>query len=108
MYISENNAVVVRGARFMPCTLSDENSEKTYKINVKEPKLKVYKMFEKLNDDSSVDEIIDAAAAILSSNKENIKITAEFVEENLSLDEVAQLFDDFTNWIKTARTNNPN
>lgn len=108
MYTSHNNAVIVRGARFMPCTLIDENSGKTYEINVKEPKLKVYKMFEKLNDESSVDEIIDAAAAILNSNKENIRITSEFVEENLSLDEVAQLFDDFTSWIKSARTNNPN
>ena len=42
MYKNNTSAVIVKGARFMPCTLTDENSGKTYEINVKEPKLKVY------------------------------------------------------------------
>lgn len=108
MYKSNTSAVIVKGARFMPCTLTDENSGKTYEINVKEPKLKVYKKFEAIGDDSSVDDIIEATALILNSNKEGIKIDAEFVEENFTVDEIAQFFDDFTNWISEARKKNPN
>lgn len=92
----------------MPCTLIDENSGKTYEINVKEPKLKVYKKFEALNDSSAIEDIIDVTAAVLNSNKENIEITAEFVEDNFTLDEIAQFFEDFTNWLSEARASNPN
>lgn len=108
MYKSNTSAVIVKGARFMPCTLSDENSGKTYEINVKEPKLKVFKQFESLGENSGVEDIIEAAAAILNSNKEGIAITAAFVEENFTLDEITQFFEDFTNWIAAARSNNPN
>lgn len=108
MYKSNTSAVIVKGARFMPCTLTDENSGKTYEINVKEPKLKVYKQFELLDDDSRVEDIITVAALILNSNKEGIKIDADFVEENFTLDEIAQFFDDFSNWISEARKTNPN
>ena len=108
MYKSNNSAVIVRGARFMPCTLTDENSGKSYEINIKEPKLKVYKKFEALNDSSEIEDIIDVTAAVLNSNKENIEITAEFVEDNFTLDEIAQFFEDFTNWLSEARASNPN
>lgn len=108
MYKSNNSAVIVRGARFMPCTLTDENSGKSYEINIKEPKLKVYKKFEALNDSSEIEDIIDVTAAVLNSNKENIEITAEFVENNFTLDEISQFFEDFTNWLSEARASNPN
>lgn len=108
MYKSNTSAVIVRGARFMPCTLTDENSGKTYEINVKEPKLKVYKKFEAIGDETSVEEIIEVAALVLNSNKEGIKIDAEFVEDNFTLDEIAQFFEDFTNWLSDARKTNPN
>ena len=108
MYKSNTSAVIVRGARFMPCTLTDENSGKTYEINVKEPKLKVYKKFEAIGEETSVEEIIEAAALVLNSNKEGIKIDAEFVEDNFTLDEIAQFFEDFTNWLSEARNSNPN
>ena len=108
MYKSNTSAVIVRGARFMPCTLTDENSGKTYEINVKEPKLKVYKKFEAIGEETSVEEIIEVAALVLNSNKEGIKIDAGFVEDNFTLDEIAQFFEDFTNWISDARKTNPN
>ena len=92
----------------MPCTLTDENSGKSYEINIKEPKLKVYKKFEALNDSSEIEDIIDVTAAVLNSNKENIEITAEFVENNFTLDEISQFFEDFTNWLSEARASNPN
>lgn len=108
MYKSNTSAVIVRGARFMPCTLIDENSGKTYEINVKEPKLKTYKKFEALNESSEIEDIIDVTADVLNGNKENIKITTEFVEDNFTLDEIAQFFEDFTNWLSEARNSNPN
>ena len=108
MYKSNTSAVIVRGARFMPCTLTDENSGKTYEINVKEPKLKVYKKFEAIGEETSVEEIIEVAALVLNSNKEGIKIDAELVEDNFTLDEIAQFFEDFTNWLSEARNSNPN
>ena len=57
MYKNNTSAVIVKGARFMPCTLTDENSGKTYEINVKEPKLKVYRQFEALNDESGIEDV---------------------------------------------------
>ena len=108
MYKSNSAAHIVKGARFMPCTLIDENSGKTYEINVKEPKLKVYKKFEAIGEETSVEEIIEAAALVLNSNKEGIKIDAGFVEDNFTLDEIAQFFEDFTNWLSDARKTNPN
>lgn len=108
MYKSNTSAVIVRGARFMPCTLTDENSGKTYEINVKEPKLKVYKKFEAIGEETSVEEIIEVAALVLNSNKEGIKIDAGFIEDNFTLDEIAQFFEDFTNWLSNARKTNPN
>lgn len=108
MYKSNSAANIVKGARFMPCTLIDEESGKEIKLNVKEPKLKVYKKFEAIGEETSVEEIIEAAALVLNSNKEGIKIDAGFVEDNFTLDEIAQFFDDFSNWIKTARETNPN
>ena len=108
MYKSNTGAVIARGARFMPCTLTDDNSGKTYEINVKEPKLKVYKKFEALNDSDAVEDIINVTAALLNSNKENIEITAEFVEDNFTLAEIAQFFEDFSNWLSEARASNPN
>ena len=107
MYRSNTSAVIVKGARFMPCTLTDENSGKTYEINVKEPKLKVYKKFEAISAETDVEDIIEVAALVLNSNKEGIKIDAEFIEDNFTLDEIAQFFEDFSNWISEAR-NNPN
>lgn len=108
MYRSNNSAVIVKGARYMPCTLTDESSEKTYKLNVKEPKLKVYRQFEALNDSSEIEDIIAVTSAVLSSNKENIKITTELVEEVFTLDEITQFFEDFTSWIAETRNNDPN
>jgi len=108
MYKSNSAAHIVKGARFMPCTLIDESSGKTYEINVKEPKLKVYKKFEAIGEETSVEEIIEVAALVLNSNKEGIKIDAGFVEDNFTLDEIAQFFEDFTNWLSDARKTNPN
>lgn len=107
-YISRNSAVIVKGARYMPCTLLDETANKKYEINIKEPKLKVYRRFEKLGENASVEEFIEVTAAILNSNKENMQITPEFVEDNFTIDEIAQFFDDFTNWLAEARESNPN
>lgn len=108
MYKSNSAAHIVKGARFMPCTLIDEESGKEIKLNVKEPKLKVYKQFEDLDDSSDISDITAVTAAVLSGNEKGIKIDAEFVENNFTLDEIAQFFDDFSNWIKTARETNPN
>lgn len=108
MYKSNSAAYIVKGTRFMPCTLIDEESGKEIKLNVKEPKLKVYKQFEAIDDSSDISDITAVTAAVLNGNKEGIKIDAEFVENNFTLDEIAQFFDDFSNWIKTARETNPN
>lgn len=108
MYISNNAAVIVKGARFMPCTLVDDESGREIKINVKEPKLKVYKQFEALDDSSDISDITAVTAAVLNGNKEGVKITVEFVEDNFTLDEISQFFEDFTSWISSTRNNDPN
>lgn len=108
MYTSKMRAVVVKGARFMPCSLTDDESGKTYELNIKEPKLKIYKQFEKLNKESTTDDIIEVASVILSGNKEGIKISPEFIEENMSLEEITDFFTDFSDWILAARKSDPN
>lgn len=108
MYKNGNSAAIVKGARYMPCTLIDEESGREYKINVKEPKLKVYKQFQSIDDSSTTDDIIKLASAILSGNAENRKFDPEFIENNLDLSEIAQLFEDFAEWISAARKTNPN
>lgn len=108
MYTSKMRAVVVKGARFMPCSLTDDESGKTYELNIKEPKLKVYKQFEKLNKESTTDDIIEVASVILSGNKEGIKISPEFIEENMDRDEITEFFTDFSDWILSSRKTDPN
>lgn len=108
MYKNDTSAVLVKGARYMPCTLTDEENGREYKINVKEPKLRVYKLFQSIDNSSTTDDIINLASAILSSNAENRKFSPEFVENNLDILEVTQLFEDFAAWISSTRTNDPN
>lgn len=106
---------IVRGARFMPCSITDEESGKTYNLNIREPKLKVYKKFiefaskaEDEETDNSFDELIELAVLLLKNNKEGIKIDVDFVENTLGIEDVEQLFSDFTTWLTEARTKNPN
>ena len=52
MYNSEINSThIVKGARFFPCSITDEESGKTYEFKVKSPKLKVYKKFMSIDDE---------------------------------------------------------
>lgn len=102
-YICNASANPVKGARYFPCTLIDEVSNKEIKIEMKEPKLKVYRMFEKLDESSTLEDMILIASKLLSSNKTNTTITPEYIEDNLTLEDIAQLFEDFTNWVAETR-----
>jgi hypothetical protein len=108
MYTNANSAVIGKGARFFACSLTDENSGKTYELNVKEPKLRTYKEFMKIQKTSSLDDIIALVADILKSNKENVDITTEFVENSFTSTEILSFFEDFAAWLSATRSNDPN
>lgn len=107
-YICNASATPVKGARYFPCTLIDEESGNKIKIEMKEPKLKVYRMFENLGDNSSIEDMLQIASKMLSSNKTDIEVTTEFLEDNLTLEDISQLFEDFTDWLSNTRMSDPN
>ena len=107
MYLYKDN-MANRVSRFMEITLTDEDNGTEYTVHIKEPKLKVYKMFEALDEASTIDDITAVVSKLVSGNKEGTKFSQEWIEDNMSMEEIGQLFEDFTNWIKQNKTTNPN
>lgn len=108
MYRSNNSAVIVKGARYMPCTLIDEESGREYRLNIKSPKLKTLRKFDEISEESSINDLISITVALLSHNKEGIKITNDIVENTMEIDELYAFFDDFSTWLTETRNANPN
>ena len=55
MYKNNTSAVIVKGARFMPCTLTDENSGKTYEIKVIGWQIPLLKKYENITTFSTIE-----------------------------------------------------
>lgn len=109
MYNSEINSThIVKGARFFPCSITDEESGQTYEFKVKSPKLKVYKKFMSIGDDSTLDDLINLIVTLLKNNANNIPVTPEFIEDNMDVEDIMDLFDDFATWLSESRKTSPN
>lgn len=74
-------------------------------IEVEPPKLKVLKKILKLgkvnNNISEKDfsDIILATSMALSKNKQNYKVTEEWLEENHNIEELQELLTNYFNWV---------
>lgn len=80
------------------------------KLSVEAPKMKVLKKIASMSDiseenfnDEDVDNLEIALAMALSKNKENYKITKEWIEENLSIDEVQNILTEYFNWVNSIK-----
>nr|DAH52543.1 MAG TPA: hypothetical protein [Caudoviricetes sp.] len=74
----------------------DEIHNEVTSISVFPPKIKSLK---KLENAGTISEISEALAAILSDNKENTRITTEFIDSALDISELGKLIEDYFNWI---------
>lgn len=88
-------------------------SIKDEKINILPPKLKHLRKIVELskhmkNDEiEGIDGIADTVSLILSQNSRGNKYTAEWVEENLSIDDIKNLLSGYTAWLDSIK-NSPN
>ena len=108
MYISNKKStspVSARVNRFWAVTLVEDETEKEININVESPKLKTYKKFEEIGDNSSMDDIVSILSLILSKNREKREISKDFLLENLELEEMLDIINDFTDWLNDNQKN---
>lgn len=78
-------------------------------LSVEPPTLKTLrKITELTNDnDSIVKNLCVALSMALSKNKQTRKITAEFLEENMDMDDIQLVLTDYFEWVKGVK-NSPN
>ena len=91
-------------------------SVKDLKINILPPKLKHLRKIAELSKNLKNDEIeeiggiegiADTVSLILSQNSRGNKYTSEWVEENLSIDDIKSLLSGYTAWLNSIK-NSPN
>lgn len=80
-------------------------------IEVEPPKLKVLKKIMKLSgvnknnmSENAFDNIIIATSMALSKNKQNYKVTEEWLAENHNIDELQDLLINYFNWVDEIET----
>ena len=91
-------------------------SIKDLKINILPPKLKhlrrivelsKYLKNDELDEVEGIKGIADTVSIILSQNSRGNKYTSEWVEENLSIDDIKNLLSGYTAWLDSIK-NSPN
>lgn len=105
MYSYKNS---IAKQRYMEINLEDEQENKSYNLHIIEPKLKTFRLFEKLDDDSTIDDMLAVLSVIISNNKEHIKFDADYISEIMDMSDCAQFFDDFSEWIANRKSTDPN
>ncbi len=75
-------------------------------LEVEPPKLKVLKKITNVvKAENQIEELINAVVLALNKNKTNYKVDADFVEENLNIDEMTLLLSDYFDWVAEANKN---
>lgn len=98
MYISAYEGATVRAGQTWPVRIvSDDGAE--LNIDVINPKLKVFKQFQELGENSTVEDISGVLSAILSKNKQKIEVSADYLLDNLDSSDLAQILADFGQWL---------
>lgn len=76
-------------------------------LNVEPPKMKVLKKITSLSDvedknnvnQVDIENLISALSLALSKNKENYKISDEWIEENVNFDDTQELLKQYFEWV---------
>lgn len=77
------------------------------KIDLTEPKLKVIRKISKFQKRDDFGALSEVVLLILNSNKEGRKFSADFIEDNFTLNQMQEFFRRYIDWIKGVK-NNPN
>lgn len=80
------------------------------KLHIEPPKMKVLRKVWKLAkinpddissvDGSEMDDLIQAVVLILNKNTQNFKVTEDWVDDNMNLNEIQLFLFDFFNWVQ--------
>lgn len=77
-------------------------------LHIKPPKLAALRKTEELGDTATVSETSEAVADILTSNRENVKVTSAMVEQWMDSDQLKEFIKEFAAWMKGERDSDPN
>lgn len=77
-------------------------------LNIEPPKLKVLKKIAALSNiknteelsENDIDNLIEAISLALSKNKQNYKVSVDFVEENYDIDEIMDFMNNYFGWVE--------
>lgn len=98
MYKSANSSV--KGTFHVE--LIDDVGRKT-ELSLFSPKLKTLNKFSKIDENDSLDEVIEVLTEILSRNKENIEISIETVENIFDFEDIDRFFDKYFSWVEETK-----
>ena len=76
------------------------------KLTIKPPTVRQY--YKGLKTASTDVQLFRAIADICSRNDENIPVTEEYVIDNFTVDDLHRFFKDFTVWVDSVRSSDPN
>lgn len=78
-------------------------------ISVECPKLKTLRKIMDIAKDKekTIESLASALEMALSKNKQGSDISADWIEENLDMDDINSLLTDYFNWVKSVK-NSPN
>lgn len=100
MYIRRESAV--KGT--FPVRLANESDDSEIEISVYPPKISVLRKINELdiadkdNEFDIIDSMIEILSMALSSNKEKIQVSCEYLENVLDDEDIQYIFEDFFNW----------
>ena len=63
------------------------------------PKVKLLKKVQKMAEENDYSELIEGMVLILNSNTDGLEFDADFVEENIRLDELIEVYQKYFEWI---------
>ena len=107
MYIKGNSSV----KSTFSIEILDETEGNTIKLSVYPPKMKVLKKISKLSEDADktefeiLDSMLEILSDALSSNKESISVSVEYLENVLDTEDIQSVFKDFFNWVADVKKN---
>lgn len=104
MYNQKSNII----KRHWQVSLQNEETQETIEISVENPNIKTLKEVENVNENATIDELIQLMAKLLSKNKQNKAISVDFLSECVDVDELVQMFADFTSWLSGEKIADPN
>lgn len=80
-------------------------------LNIEPPKLKVLKKIAALSEvkdtenisEKDINNLVEAVSLAISKNKQNFKISAEYIEDNYDIDEIVDLLNNYFEWVNNIQ-----